>query len=198
MKLHLIRHGETVTSGRTYAGRSDVALTETGHAQARAISRHLETRPIALIAASPSARARDTAQPLAEALGLDPVVLPDLLEFDFGDLEGQPKAALGLKLRKTHARAPVPGGESLLDVWIRAERVLSALHAAVTSTETEVAVVGHFWINRMIHGRATGLSFDAACRSRRYRPQTGSVVTLDASLESESNHFPKKGLSKSL
>jgi probable phosphoglycerate mutase len=196
--LHLIRHGETVTSGRTYAGRSDVALNEKGHAQALAVTRQLRNRPITLIAASPSSRARATARPLAEALSLKPLILSDLQEFDFGKMEGRPKETLGLKLCKTHARDPGPGGESLLDVWNRAASVLAALRAEGMPEETEVAVVGHFWINRMIYGRATGLSFDSACRSRHYRPATGSVVTLVASSGSESNLFQEESCLKSL
>ena len=176
MRLHLIRHGETVTSGRTYAGRSDVALTARGLAQADAIAAQFGDRPIRVIVTSPLSRAVRTAAPLAARLGLHPVRDPALVEIDFGDHEGADKASLDLSLRKSFARTALPGGESLHDVWLRAERVLAGLNRAAGE---EVAIVGHFWINRMIFGRVTGLDFDAACRSRDYRPVTGSAVTVD-------------------
>lgn len=181
MKLHLIRHGQTVTSGRTFAGRRDVALTVLGRAEAEAVARQLAARPIALVLTSPLSRTVDTARPLAERLGLAAIADPALLEFDFGDYEGRGKPALGLSLRKAHARDPVPGGESLFDVWNRAGEVL-ARRATPDLSGAEIAVVGHFWINRMLYGRARGLDFETACRTREYRPGTGSVTTVEVAL----------------
>lgn len=187
MKLHLIRHGETVTSGRTYAGRSDVALSARGRAQARQIARDLSRRPIVRIVTSPLSRAAETARPLAVALNLAPVEDPDLVEIDFGIHEGRPKRDLGLKLRAAHAVVPIDGGESLWQVWVRAGAVLNRLRGSDLPEDAEIALVGHFWINRLIRGRATGLDFDAACRARDYRPATGSVFPLDVGQCQSSN-----------
>lgn len=178
MSLILIRHGETVSSRKTYAGRSDVALNDQGRSQAQAIVQDLENQPIRLILCSPLSRAIETARPLARAHNLQPVVEPLLMEFDFGDYEGCSKQALGLSLRKAHAHVAVPGGESLMDVWIRAGRVHEHLTSNGPDTLGAIAVVGHFWINRMVWGRITGLDFESTCRSRDYRPLTGSVWTL--------------------
>lgn len=178
MRVFLIRHGETVTSGRTYAGRIDVPLTDHGRQQARDLATSLSDEPLTYILSSPLSRAMDTARPLALAHGLDPVQEPALMEIDFGHYEGREKDALGLSLRKSHARTPLPGGESLCDVWHRAGVVLSRLRARPDAT---CAVVGHFWINRLIWGRAQGLGFDAACRARDYRPATGSCVPITLS-----------------
>ena len=175
MILYLIRHGETVTSGNTYAGRSDVPLTAHGHAQAHRLAQRLARRPLARVLCSPLTRALDTARPLAQVHGLDPQIEPALMEFDFGVFEGADKGQLGLSLRKDHAEEPVPGGESLRDVWNRAGVVLDRLRAG---SHGDCALVGHFWINRLIHGRALGLGFDAACRAREYRPVTGSCVAI--------------------
>ena len=175
MKLYMIRHGETVTSGRTYAGRIDVPLTDHGHAQARKIAQVLASQPVSFILTSPLSRAIETAGPLARRLGRTPVATPALMEVDFGDYEGCDKSTLGLNLRKSHADIPVPGGESLRDVWARAGEVAQLL---VDRREDVGALVGHFWINRLVWGRLNGLSFDAACKNRDYRPRTGSCVAL--------------------
>ena len=180
MKLHLIRHGETETSGQTYAGRCDVKLTKRGKAQAREIAVALADRPIKFVYCSPLSRASHTALPLAESLGLGPIHLPDLMEFDFGHYEGRPKKEIGLHLRKHHAYESVPGGESLSDVWQRAGRFLAHFQKEMIAIQNlEVAVVGHFWINRLIHGYGVGESFEKSCRTRSYRPETGSIRTLE-------------------
>lgn len=178
MRLFLIRHGETVTSGRTYAGRSDVPLTAHGRRQARSVAQRLADCPVSLVLSSPLTRAMDTARLLAEAHGLDPEPEPALMELDFGTHEGRNKAALGLTLRKTYAFAPMPGGECLHDVWVRVGGVLERLRTRPDAPEMTCAVVGHFWVNRLFRGRAAGLTFDAACRSRDYRPETGSCVEM--------------------
>lgn len=179
MTLYLIRHGETRTSGSTYAGRTDVALNTQGRRQAAAIAADLAGRPPTSIYCSPLSRALDSARPLASACGLEPITDPLLMEIDFGIYEGQSKSALGLVLRKSHAYRPVPGGESLQDVWLRAGRFLTSI-AQYHGERPCIAIVGHFWINRMLWGHLDGRSFEATCRSREYRPSTGSVLSLDA------------------
>ncbi|WP_050532722.1 histidine phosphatase family protein [Pseudaestuariivita atlantica] len=178
MTVYLIRHGETITSGRTYAGRSDVPLTDHGRAQAHEIADKLSTQPVSFILTSPLSRAVETAAPLACRHGLTPVATAALMEIDFGDYEGRDKSTLGLNLRKTHAETPIPGGEALRDVWNRAGEVARLL---VARREEAGAVVGHFWINRLLWGRMNGLSFDAACKSRDYRPRTGSCIAFTPS-----------------
>ena len=181
MKVFLIRHGQTVTSGRTYAGRRDVPLTAHGRDQARRIADQLAGEDVSFILTSPLSRAVDTARPLADRLGLDPVAFPALVEIDFGLHEGRDKASLGLNLRKSHSRTPLPEGESLFDVWERAGEVVDLLQSA---PDAVCALFGHFWINRLLWGRLSGLSFEGACRSHDYRPRTGSCVGLDLSRDS--------------
>jgi probable phosphoglycerate mutase len=174
MRLHLIRHGTTDTSGRTFAGRSDVPLNTEGRRMAQDIGHDLASMPITRVMSSPLSRAIETARPLAEGLGLEIETDPRLFEIDFGVFEGQPKTDLGLKLRKAHAVQPIPDGEALLDVWHRAADFLQGLQPS----GGQIAIVGHYWINRMLFGHVSGLDFEAACRSRAYRPKTGSVLQL--------------------
>lgn len=176
MKIILIRHGETTTSGKSYAGRSDVPLTRRGHEQAAQIAEALASEPLTHILVSPLSRAIDTAIPLARRHILTPVVLPVLAEIDFGLLEGQAKSELGVNLRKSHTRTPIPGGESLADVWDRAGQLVDLMPKA---PDALCAVIGHFWINRLIWGRLHGQSFETACACRDYRPATGSWVAIN-------------------
>lgn len=79
-RLYLIRHGRP---SATWGGHDDdPGLDATGQAQARAARDWLLARPVAerpsLVVSSPLRRCRETAEPMAEALGvaieIDPVV----------------------------------------------------------------------------------------------------------------------------
>jgi len=194
MKVHLIRHGTTTSSGKTFAGRADVPLTAEGRDMAQDLARRLSAEPICRIFASPLSRAVDTARPLADALGLAVQKDPLLLEFDFGAFEGRPKTALDKPLRKAHATLPVPGGEALIDVWDRAGRFLETIGAAGKTDASAVAVIGHFWTNRMIYGWLRGWDFETACRSRKYRPATGELVSLSYRNGARFPHDPARRL----
>ena len=61
----LVRHAEKQTTG------DDPSLTEAGRARARALVHVLGEADIAAVYSTPYARTRETAQPLAAALGLD-------------------------------------------------------------------------------------------------------------------------------
>ncbi len=82
MDILLIRHGEPV-SGPDCG--SNPGLTELGRAQAALMASHISNEPIDVVYVSPQLRARQTAGPLAEALGLEPVVEERIAEFDYGD-----------------------------------------------------------------------------------------------------------------
>ncbi|WP_219416346.1 histidine phosphatase family protein [Pseudonocardia nigra] len=63
-------------------GRADPALTELGERQAQRLVTALAEEEVASLYASPLARARGTAAPLAAALGREPEIVPDLREYD--------------------------------------------------------------------------------------------------------------------
>jgi probable phosphoglycerate mutase len=83
MELLLIRHAEPVriASGEV-AGPADPGLTERGVAQAQRLAAWLAVEPIDVIVTSPLRRARETAAPLADALGIEPVIDTGVSEYD--------------------------------------------------------------------------------------------------------------------
>jgi len=100
MRLHLVRHGESLANEADRAGRPRPedwdALSERGWEQARGLGRRLAGEGIELIVASTMRRAQETAQGINETLGLEIETDPDLHELvqsdafyasgpDFGD-----------------------------------------------------------------------------------------------------------------
>lgn len=88
-RIYLVRHGETTwnAEGR-WQGTLDIPLGEVGHQQAQALAKHLKDRPIAAMYSSDLSRARDTAEPLSRAKGLEIQTDARLRELDFGVFQG--------------------------------------------------------------------------------------------------------------
>src|SRR5688572_18829417 len=83
MELLLIRHALPLRVDEgSVDGPADPALAELGHGQAAALAEWLAVEPIDAIWCSPMRRARETAEPLAQRLGLPITIDDDLAEFD--------------------------------------------------------------------------------------------------------------------
>lgn len=127
----LLRHGETaLTPEKRFSGSggSDPELSDTGrHQAARAAEAFAARGTVQEIVSSPLRRCRETAQAVADRLGLEVRVEEGLRETDFGAWEGLTFA----EVRERHGAdltawlaspdaAPTGGGESFAEV---AERV---------------------------------------------------------------------------
>ena len=86
MELVLVRHALPERIDATAdGGPADPGLVDAGRAQAERVVRALETDRVDAVYSSPAARALQTAEPLARALGAEVVVEPGIAEFDSGD-----------------------------------------------------------------------------------------------------------------
>ena len=102
-----LRHGETENNRLgLIAGMTDVPLNAMGVEQACTAAQRLAHAGIDAIWSSPLTRARTTAHHVAEALELPVVVVPQLAERNWGELEGTPRD------QRIPGTTP-PGGESL-------------------------------------------------------------------------------------
>jgi probable phosphoglycerate mutase len=145
--LILVRHGETEWSlSGQHTSWTEKPLTANGEAQARALAPLLAEHKICLALVSPMQRALDT----AKLAGLDAVVDPDLVEWDYGAYDGRTAADIR---RERPGWTPwtggFPGGETLEDVAARADRVV----ARVRGTDGGVALFAHGHILRVIAAR---------------------------------------------
>src|SRR5947209_7700870 len=92
----LVRHGQTPTTGKVLPGRAPgLHLADTGTAQAEAVAQRIASlTKVAAVYASPLERAKETAAPIAKAVGQKVVIERGLLECDFGDWTGRELKAL--------------------------------------------------------------------------------------------------------
>ena len=127
MTVILLRHGRsTSNTAHTLAGRSEgVELDEKGAAQAAALVERLDGLPIAALVRSPLLRCRMTLEPLAAALGLEPLVDERLSEVDYGEWTGRKlgelvKEPLWSVVQQQPSAAVFPAGEGLANVQTRA------------------------------------------------------------------------------
>jgi glucosyl-3-phosphoglycerate phosphatase len=148
-RLVLLRHGRTEWNkvGRAQ-GHADVSLDPVGVRQARNAGRELIAYEPSRLWSSDLARARETAEFVAAATGVDITFDKRLREYDIGVRQGLTFAEFEERYPELFARyraserVVVPGAENDTEV---AERVVAALHEAADALgehETGI-VVGH-------------------------------------------------------
>jgi probable phosphomutase (TIGR03848 family) len=127
MTVILLRHGRSVSNtAHTLAGRTaGVDLDEKGLAQAAELVDRVAGLPIRALVRSPLLRCRLTLEPLAEALGLQPVVDDRLSEVDYGLWTGRKLSELVTEplwsvVQQQPSAAVFPEGEGLAEVQARA------------------------------------------------------------------------------
>lgn len=148
--VHLLRHGEVENPmGVLYGRLPGFRLSELGERMSGKVADALAGRDITYVVSSPLERALQTAQPVADALGLTVAVDPDLIE-----------GANWFEGRKVHLANPAAWprvlnpfrpswGEPYRDIAIRMQRALMA--AKQRADGHEAVAVSHqlpIWILR--------------------------------------------------
>lgn len=155
MKLALIRHGQTDWNrDLRLQGSSDIPLNDTGREQARQAVELLAASEWDAIVSSPLGRARETAQIIADGLGLELGPAYDLLtERDYGEAEGATEAVIA----ERWPNKEYPGLESVESVGDRGTRALEQI--AADYGDARVIVVTHGTLIRVTLDEVSGLTF---------------------------------------
>lgn len=159
-RVYLVRHGLTDwnAEGR-WQGSIDIALSEKGREQARALGDRLVTLPIGAAFSSALQRSRETAL-LATRERLVPVEEPLLNELSYGAWEGVRDVEVGRDFPEARAAwwsrpdTVRPGGGESLDELI--ERTWEGLLRCLRRSEGDILVVGHGGVNRVLLARVLG------------------------------------------
>ncbi|MCF7789966.1 MAG: histidine phosphatase family protein [Prosthecobacter sp.] len=90
MQIYLIRHGEVDEKYHKVFGgsRIDMGLSALGLKHGEAVAEWLKDTKIDAFYSSPMLRVQQTMAPMARQRGLQPEVMPGLMEIDFGDWTG--------------------------------------------------------------------------------------------------------------
>ena len=148
-RLLLVRHGETTWNDEAcYQGQEDIPLSARGWMEAECLAERLASESINAIYTSDLARARDTAQVVANRLGKPLTQELRLREANLGEWQGLTYA----EVRRRYFRDtdPLPayfvdtpplGGESLRQLQMR---LMSAIESIAAQYENEsVLIVTH-------------------------------------------------------
>ncbi len=174
----MIRHGQTPTTGRVLPGRAPgLHLSEVGREQAAGVADRLANLPIAALFTSPLERARETAAPTTERLGLAATPDDGLLECDFGDWTGRTLSSLSrLKAWRTVQQTPstfrFPGGESFAEAQ---SRVVDAVER-LRHPEDTIACFSHADPIKLLLTHCLGAPLD---HLQRLHVDTGSISVIE-------------------
>ena len=146
-RFFLVRHGETEWNRiRRIQGVSDIPLNVTGRSQAAALGDILSQHRFDLLVSSPLSRAMETATIIARRLHMPaPLPIPDLIERNYGEAEGQNGHDLDLRYPPG---TEIPGREPKEDVAKRVVRTMADL--AIRHPEADILAVCHGAVIRSV------------------------------------------------
>jgi probable phosphoglycerate mutase len=160
LKIYLARHGQDQDNANGLLnGHRNMPLTEVGVAQAREAALKIQQAGLGFdaIYSSPLDRAFNTAQIIAESVGVEPVAkLDDLIEREYGVMAGAKITDIEklctpniLKTSIITYFLTAPGAETFLDVLQRAQRLLGFLKN--NHPDGSILLVAHGDIGKMIY-----------------------------------------------
>ena len=154
--IYVARHGEDLdNAGGVFNGRRDTPLTPKGRLQARELAENLKKHPnidIGWIFCSPLKRARETARIVAYKLITRYSVVDELIEMNYGILEGRPISDVP-RLAKSWTGSEdkfwyildVEGGESYSELYLRTEIGLPQIRqkAEKLKIPNDILIISH-------------------------------------------------------
>jgi broad specificity phosphatase PhoE len=149
LTLYLVRHGHTSQSSEgVFCGDLDPPLTDRGREEAERVAQALKPLGLGGIYCSPKLRARMTADPIARACGVEPVIEDGLREIAYGTWEARKESEIAENDSEAFrawtadpALASPPGGESAFAIAARALPVV--LRARREHASGRVLLVSH-------------------------------------------------------
>ncbi|MYA02982.1 MAG: histidine phosphatase family protein [Chloroflexi bacterium] len=156
-RIMLLRHVESEANRAGVGlGRTDSPPTELGLEQLRLTVDALRDETITRVLTSPLSRARNLAEAISASHGVEATTCEGLIELDVGELEGlqwpvvRQRFAefLGQWRGDESVSAPMPGGESLMDVLERARPLFDELVA--DPSEGTGLIVTHNFVVKML------------------------------------------------
>jgi broad specificity phosphatase PhoE len=165
VEIFIARHGQNEDNANGILnGHRDLPLTDIGRGQARQLGEGIKELGLKfdVVYCSPLSRAKETAEIVSEILGLGkaPVVLPELIERDFGAMTGKPQADIAklcapdiIKAQAITYFLSPEGAETFPQLVRRGHKALEKVRSMQESGNA--LLVCHGDLGKMIYAAAT-------------------------------------------
>lgn len=181
-RLFLVRHGNTeANSAERFWGQTDVGLSAIGKQQAKKMRHRLASEEIESVYSSQLRRASLTARIIASSHQLEVITCDELLEVNFGKVEGLTFNEIGQRYPELVKKWPMrdlsfkfPDGESIGEVNSRVMKFRDRL--AKHAPEETVLVVAHAGVLRLLICHLLGIE---PWHWRQLRTDLGSLSIVE-------------------
>ena len=181
--FYLVRHAEKDGPADLLSGRAPgLGLSAAGRRQAEQLAEALAHEPIGRVTSSPLARARETASPLAQRLGVPAGVSEALRDIDYGAWTDRTAESLQddpdwQRFHGFRSGSRIPEGEFLADVQARVVREMLRLRSEVP--EGGIALVSHSDPIKLAIAHFAGVPLDLFSRFEIDSASVSIVVLTD-------------------
>ncbi|MCA9343168.1 histidine phosphatase family protein [Candidatus Saccharibacteria bacterium] len=201
-EIFIARHGQNQdNANHILNGRRDLPLTETGRKQAKDLAMGIKEVGLEFeaIYSSPLQRAHETAKIICRTLGIriDPIVLPSLIERDFGVMTGvdqskvEEMCAPNIIKTDTVTYFLNPEGAETFPELVK--RGHNALEEVRSRHDTEnVLLVCHGDIGKMIYASATNKPWDDVLRDFHFG--NGDLIEVSPNDDAHKIKLPQHNL----
>lgn len=198
VNIYLARHGQDEDNAKGILnGRRNKGLTPLGKEQAREVGKKMKKAKIKIdhVYTSPLERGKQTAQIIAEELGVKDIkILDDLTERDFGEMTGVPISRIREMCEPYVLDNGVvryflypKNGETFPQLVERAKRMLNEIHKK--HKKGNILLVSHGDFGKMIYTAYYNLDWDEVLRMFHFG--NSEVLLLSKKSNPEETHFIK-------
>jgi broad specificity phosphatase PhoE len=177
----LIRHAATESSGNIAGRTAGGGLAEAGREQAARLTPKLAQENIASLYSSPQQRALETALALADAMGKEVQLAPELDEINYGDWTGHmidelQRLPLWHEYNTIRSCTRIPHGEFMLEAQARIVGLMERLRQQ--HWKESIALMSHADVIRAALVYYLGLPLDMMLRLE-ISPASVSIVDIE-------------------
>jgi broad specificity phosphatase PhoE len=202
LEIFIARHGQNEDNvNGILNGHRDLPLSELGREQAHNLAEGIEAAGLNIdtVYSSPLDRALETARIVCNVLAIEqePIVIPELIERDFGVMTGVPISEVETRCSPDIIKTDTityflnpEKAETFPDLIKRGQKALE--HVRALQTEGTALLVCHGDIGKMVYVAATGKHWEDVLRNFHFG--NGDLIEVSSSDETHKVRLPQHNL----